>query len=123
MDLREALVTIALIVVGTLLGIAAAGSAVQKLRRDARVVETMHSVGVADRQIPILAALELLGALGLLVGIWWTPIGIAAAAGLSLYVLGAVLAHLRAKAPAKEALPALVLLLVAVATLVLEVRR
>ena len=115
--------TIALVVLATLLGIAAAGSAIQKLRRDPRVVESMHSVGVTDSQIPRLAILELLGAAGLLVGIWVPLIGLAAAIGLVLYFLGAVIAHVRAKAPAKESFPALVLLVLATATLVLEVLR
>ena len=113
---------IALIVLASLLGIAAAGSGIQKLRRDARIVESMHSVGVTDRQIPILAILELLGALGLLVGIWIAPIGLAAAIGLSLYFLGAVISHIRVGAP-KEAIPALVLMLIAIATAVLEFSR
>ena len=38
------------------------------------------------------------GALGLLVGIWVPIIGIAAAACLALYFLGAVIAHVRSKA-------------------------
>ena len=115
--------TIALIVLASLLGIASLGSAVQKLRRDPRVVETMHGVGVTDRQMPILAVLEILGAVGLLVGIWIVPIGIAAAACLALYFIGAVVAHIRAKVPAKDALPAAVLVLLALATLALELSR
>ncbi len=113
---------IALIILATLLGVAAAGSGIQKLRRDARIVESMHSVGVTDRQIPVLAILELLGALGLLVGIWIAPIGIAAAIGLSLYFLGAVISHFRAGAP-KESIPALVLMIIAIATALLEISR
>ena len=114
---------IALVVLATLLGIAAAGSAVQKLRRDHRVVETLRSVGVQDRQIPVLALLELLGALGLLVGIWVAPIGVAAAIGLALYFAGAVISHLRVKARASETAPALVLLILAIATAILELSR
>jgi uncharacterized membrane protein YphA (DoxX/SURF4 family) len=115
--------TIALIILAALLGVAAAGSAVQKLRRDARVVATMHSVGVSDRQIPILALLEILGALGLLVGIWLPLVGAAAAIGLLLYFLGAIIAHVRAKAPVKEAIPAAVLMVLALVTTLLELAR
>ncbi len=115
--------SIVLAIIAALLGVAAAGSGVQKLRRDPRVVESMHSVGVTDRQIPLLAALELLGALGLLVGIWVPVIGIAAAIGLMVYFLGAVVSHLRAKAPVKEAAPALFLFVLACITVVLEVLR
>ena len=111
---------IALIVLATLMGLAATGSAVQKLRRDPKVLESMHSVGVRDSQVPILAGLELLGAAGLIVGIWFAPIGLAAAVGLALYFLGAVVAHVRVKASAKESAPAILLMLIAIATAVLE---
>ena len=115
--------TVVLIIFATLLGIAAVGSAMGKLTRQARVMESMHSVGVKDNQIPILAVLELLGAAGLLVGIWFTPIGVLAALGLTLYFLGAVIAHLRAKAPFAEAVPALALAIIALITTILELTR
>ena len=114
---------IALIVLATLLGIAAAGSAVQKLRRDATVVASMHAVGVRDPQIPILAILELLGVVGLIVGIWIPFVGMAAAIGLALYFLGAVIAHIRVKSSPKEAAPAFIIMLIAIATAALEVMR
>ena len=44
-----------------------------------------------------LALLDLAGAGGLLIGIGWRPLGIAAATGLLLYFLGALGFHLRAK--------------------------
>lgn len=115
--------TVALIVVAALLGLAAAGSAIQKLRRDATVVASMHAVGVTDRQIPLLAILELLGALGLLVGIWWPQVGIAAALGLTAYFLGAVLAHIRSTSGVGHAIPAMVIMILAIATTILEVSR
>jgi VIT1/CCC1 family predicted Fe2+/Mn2+ transporter len=83
----------------------------------------MHSVGVTDAQMRGLAALELLGALGLLVGIWVPFIGIAAAAGLTLYFLGAVVAHLRAKQPFSNAAAPLGLAVLALIVTVLEVAR
>ncbi|MFM8240616.1 MAG: DoxX family protein [Actinomycetota bacterium] len=114
---------IALIVLAALLGVAAAGSGIQKLRRDATVVSAMHAVGVRDPQIPILAILELLGAAGLIVGIWVPFLGMAAAIGLALYFLGAVIAHIRAKSSAKETAPAFIIMLIAIATAILEVMR
>jgi uncharacterized membrane protein YphA (DoxX/SURF4 family) len=89
--------TIALIVTASLLGLIATASGIQKLRKDPKVLEVMHSVGVKDSQLPILAGLEITGALGLLIGIWIPPLGIAASIGLALYFLGAVVAHVRAK--------------------------
>jgi uncharacterized membrane protein YphA (DoxX/SURF4 family) len=114
---------LALIVLATLLGIAALGSGVQKLRRDPAIMASMKSVGVDASRVPALAILEILGAAGLVVGIWIAPVGIAAAVGLTLYFLGAIIAHLRMKAPAKEGLPAAVLFLLALATALLEITR
>lgn len=115
--------TLALIVLGSLLGLAAIGSAAQKLRRAPSVVAAMHAVGVSDKQIPLLALLEILGAAGLLVGIWIVPIGVVAAVGLSVYFLGAVVAQLRVRSPMKDTVPAVALLLLALATTVLELAR
>jgi hypothetical protein len=71
-------------------------SAIAKLKRDPHVVEVIHeTVGVPLRYLPALAACEVLGALGLIGGIWWPPIGITAGMGLVLYFVGAVVAHIR----------------------------
>lgn len=113
----------ALIAIASLLGIAAGGSAVGKLRRDPRILESLHGVGVTDQQIPLLAVLELLGVVGLVVGIWVPLVGIAAAIGLTLYFLGAVVAHVRHKEPAKAIAPAALLAVLALITAVLEVAR
>jgi uncharacterized membrane protein YphA (DoxX/SURF4 family) len=115
--------SVALIVLATLLGLAAAGSAFGKLKRVPAVVESMHAVGVSDGQMRILAALELLGAAGLLVGIWVPFIGIAAAACLALYFLGAVIAHIRSAEPAKTAAAPALLMVLAIATTALELAR
>lgn len=115
--------TIALVVLATLLGLAAAISASGKLRRMSQVVETMHKVGVTDAQMPLLAVAELLGAIGLLVGVWVPVIGQLAAAGLTIYFVGAVVAHFRAKETVKEAAPALFLAVLAIAVLVLQLQR
>lgn len=114
---------IALVVVAALLGIAAVGSAFGKLSRNERVVESMHSVGVSDQQMKGLAGLEILGALGLIVGIWLPALGTLAAACLTLYFIGAVIAHVRAKQGAAEFVAPLVLAVLALITTVLELKR
>jgi uncharacterized membrane protein YphA (DoxX/SURF4 family) len=70
-------------------------SAASKLRRPTRVVEFYTGLGVPLRMLPFLAACELAGAVGLVVGLWYPPLGIAAAIGLTLYFIGAIGAHLR----------------------------
>ena len=114
---------LALIILATLLGIAATGSGLAKITKQASVLETLSHVGVKSEHIPLLGGLELAGALGLFMGIWITPLGIAAAIGLLLYFLGAVLAHVRKHDGAGEIGPAFVLFIVAAVTVVLEFNR
>lgn len=115
--------TLALIVVASLLGLAALGSAIAKVTKKADVMASMAHVGVPTGRIPLLASLELLGALGLAVGIWFRPVGLAAAIGLLLYFAGAVGAHTKVKDSVQEYGPAFVLFLVACVTVYLEYKR
>ncbi|MFV0318670.1 MAG: DoxX family protein [Microthrixaceae bacterium] len=87
---------IAAVIVSVLLAFIAASSAAMKLQRHPQVVAAINgTVGVPMERLPVLAMLELAGALGLIIGLWVTPIGVAAATGLFLYFLGAVIAHVR----------------------------
>jgi hypothetical protein len=62
------------------------------------VLANSAKVHVPRSWLPMLGALKLAGAAGLLVGLVGPPaIGIAAATGLVLYFIGAVIAHLRAR--------------------------
>ncbi len=96
-------------------------SGVGKLRHDPRQVHTIHEVvGVPMRWFPWLAACEFAGAAGLLVGIVWWPLGIAAAVGVIAYFVGAIVAHVRVRDFKGLTGPAL-LLLFAVAVLVTRI--
>lgn len=71
-------------------------SGVGKIRRDPPQVRVIHeTVGVPLKYFALLAACEFAGALGLVVGIWWPLIGMAAGIGLVLYFVGAIVSHLR----------------------------
>lgn len=71
-------------------------SGVGKIRRDPLQVRVVHeTVGVPLKYFALLAACEFAGALGLVVGIWWPLIGMAAGIGLVLYFVGAIVSHLR----------------------------
>jgi DoxX-like family len=79
-----------------LTAVAVAFSGVMKIRRDPKVVKVIHEiVGVPMEYLPLLAACEFAGALGLVAGIWWPSLGLAAGAGLVIYFIGAVVSHLR----------------------------
>ncbi|WP_371570958.1 DoxX family protein [Streptomyces canus] len=67
-----------------------------------------------------LGLVKIAGALGLLAGIAYRPLGIAAATGVVLYFLGAVMTHVRGGDKKGSATPAVIMLL-AVAPLVLGV--
>ena len=61
------------------------------------VLANSAKVHVPRSWLPMLGALKLAGATGLLVGVVGLPvIGIAAATGLVVYFIGAVIAHIRA---------------------------
>jgi hypothetical protein len=71
-------------------------SSAGKLRRTPRVMKTIvEGAKVPVQWLPWLAACEIAGAVGILIGIAWAPLGIAAALGLVLYFVGAIVAHVR----------------------------
>ena len=71
-------------------------SAIGKIRRDPKIVKVVHeTVGVPLRYFGVLAGLEIAGAVGLVAGIGWPALGIAAAIGLVLYFAGALASHVR----------------------------
>jgi hypothetical protein len=79
---------------------------------------TMAKVGVPEGRVWLLAAAEIAGAVGLVVGLFWWPIGVAAGIGVTIYFAGAVGSHLRAGD--KDFVPALALVVVAAAALALR---
>ena len=87
---------IAYLVITILFAAMVAFSGLGKIRRDTHQVRVIHeTVGVPLQYFPLLAACEFAGALGLVVGIWWPLLGVAAAIGLILYFVGAIISHLR----------------------------
>ncbi|GAB2974849.1 hypothetical protein GCM10017788_42650 [Amycolatopsis acidiphila] len=107
------------VVVAAVLAVALVGSAFGKLTRSRQVVDSLTGVGVPLKLFPALAACEIAGAAGLVVGIWWPPLGIAGAIGVVLYFVLAVGQHLRKK-DFKGMPPAGTLLVLAVVALVLR---
>jgi hypothetical protein len=85
-------------VVVTVIAIAMnAGMAVADFSRARFVLANSAEVNVPPSWLPLLASLKLAGAAGLLLGLLGVPvIGVAAAAGLVLFFIGALAAHVRA---------------------------
>jgi hypothetical protein len=94
-------------------------AATNDFRRVAWVVSSMKRLGISERWLATLGILKTLGAVGLLIGIRIQVIGLAAAAGLVLFFLAAILTALRARWYAHLPYPA-VWLGLAVAALVLR---
>ena len=61
------------------------------------LITNIKRLQVEERWLPTLGALKLLGGLGLLAGIAVPQIGVAAAAGLVLYFVGAMVTVVRAR--------------------------
>ena len=111
---------IALIIFTIALAMAATMSAAMKITKNEMVLEGIHrTVGVPLPYFPVLASLELAGAAGIVIGLWVRPLGIAAAAGLVLYFIGAIIGHVRVNDTKGMANPAIPLLL-SIAVLVLQ---
>ncbi len=77
-------------------------------------------LGVKPVQWRLIGSLELAGVAGVLAGLAWSPIGVAAAIGLALLILGAIVIHLRASDSAADTAPAVIGLGLAVATAILQ---
>lgn len=82
-------------------------SAGMKFTHNEKAIAMIHvRLGVPRGWFPFLGACEAVGAAGLLVGTGVAWIGVVTAAGLTLYFIGAVLAHLRVDDTAGLSAPA-----------------
>jgi hypothetical protein len=83
--------------VAVLLALAIGASAALTFTRNEAITASMGKLGVPDSWLPRLATLKAAGAVGLLAGLAVPLIGSAAAVGVVLYFIGAVITHVRAK--------------------------
>jgi hypothetical protein len=84
-------------VVTILTAIANAFSATLDFVRYQKILIAMAKAGVPESWLTTLGILKAAGAIGLLVGIGAPPIGIAAAVGLILFFVAAIITHLRVR--------------------------
>ena len=73
--------------------------------------------GIAWPRYRLIGAAELAAAAGILAGLWWHPLGVAAAAGMILLLTGALITHRHAADNAKDMAPALLALVITIAYL------
>lgn len=90
-------------------------SGITKLQHHPDAVRIIHEmIGVPLALFPVLAACEFAGAAGLLAGIRWARLGIAAAVGLVIYFVGAMISHMLVSDVAGLGSPAFMLVIAAV---------
>jgi hypothetical protein len=111
--------TVANAIVSVLLAALLAFAAARKLSHRKPVVQTYVRVGVPEDKLDYLAMILLAGATGLALGLFWAPIGVAAAIGVICYFVVAVAFHIRAHDEKNLPTP-LAIALIAVAALVLR---
>ncbi len=93
-----------------LLGVAFLFAGYAKVRHAEPVTTTLDDLGVGRGLQKVIGALEILGGLGVVVGLWLEPLSILAAIGLVLMMVGAILWHVKAKDSLKNTAGALLLL-------------
>ena len=88
-----------------------------KLLGHPKMQKSAAHFGIPWHHYRLIGAAELAAAAGVLAGRWWHPLGIAAAAGMVVLLIGALTTHRRALDSAKEMAPALLTLAITIAYL------
>jgi uncharacterized membrane protein YphA (DoxX/SURF4 family) len=88
-----------------------------KLLGHPKMRQSAAHFGIPWPRYKLIGIAELAAAAGILIGLWWHPIGLAAAAAMALLLLGAVITHRKAEDDAKEMAPALLALAITLAYL------
>jgi uncharacterized membrane protein YphA (DoxX/SURF4 family) len=92
-----------------------------KLLAHPKMRKSAARFGIAWPAYRLIGAAEAAAAAGVLVGLWWHPLGVAAAAGMILLLAGALLTHRRSGDAATAAIPALLALAITIAYLAVAV--
>ncbi len=112
--------SIVVIVLQVLLGVAFLLTAVRKLLNTRDSLERRDTLKMPPWFWMLTGVLEALGALGLLIGIFWHPLAVAAALGLAVVMAGATYTNLLRRQPASNAIATVVLLALSVTVAVAD---
>jgi uncharacterized membrane protein YphA (DoxX/SURF4 family) len=105
------------VTISLLLAAACLLPAAVKLTSQPRMRKSAAHFGIPWPRYRLIGAAELAAAAGTMIGLWWHPLGLAAAAGMALLLLGAIITHRKAADSAQEMAPALLALLLTLAYL------
>jgi hypothetical protein len=111
--------TASIIVTALLAALFAFASAIKLLGAKQSLAVRDH-LGITPQLWRTIGALEAAGVIGVLIGLAWPPLGVAAAVGLALLSVGAIVNHLRAHDRLVDAVPAAIGLGLAVTSAVLQ---
>jgi uncharacterized membrane protein YphA (DoxX/SURF4 family) len=105
------------VTVSLLLAAACLLPAAGKLTGQPRMRQSAAHFGIPWPRYRLIGVAELAAAAGILIGLWWHPLGVAAAAGMTLLLSGALITHRRAADSGKEMAAALIGLAITIAYL------
>jgi hypothetical protein len=111
---------IATVIVTIVLAVLFTFSSSIKLLGVPQSLEIRDHLSVTPTLWRVIGVLELAGVVGVLVGLAWAPIGVAAAIGLALLSVGAVAFHVRASDGWAKTAPAVIAIVLAVATAAMQ---
>jgi uncharacterized membrane protein YphA (DoxX/SURF4 family) len=105
------------VTISLLLAAACLLPAAGKLTGNLKMRQSAAHFGIPWSRYRLIGVAELAAAAGILIGLWWHPLGVAAAAGMTMLLAGAIITHRKAADSAKEMAPALAALVLTLAYL------
>jgi uncharacterized membrane protein YphA (DoxX/SURF4 family) len=107
------------VTISLLLAVACLLPAAAKLAGQPRMRKSAAHFGIPWPRYRLIGAAELAAAAGIVTGLWWHPLGVAAAAGMAVLLVGAIITHRKAADSVKDTAPALAALVLTLAYLAL----
>lgn len=86
---------IAAVILSVLLALASLAAGAPKAQFKGDAAEGLVAKGLSAGLVRFIGLAEVAAAVGLVAGIWWQPLGIAAAAGMAVLFLGAIGYHVK----------------------------
>jgi hypothetical protein len=114
MFIAAAILSVLLALVFARVGLSKVSTAADKMEAE------LGRLGLSTGLIRLIGTLEISGAAGLVIGLWIGPLGITAAIGLTLLMIGAVIYHIKARDTAKNTMAPLILLVLSATVVVLR---
>jgi uncharacterized membrane protein YphA (DoxX/SURF4 family) len=107
------------VTISLLLAAACLLPAAGKLTGQPKMRQSAEHFGIPWPRYRLIGVAELAAVASILAGLWWHPLCVAAAAGMALLLVGALITHRRAADGGKEIAPALIALAITIAYLVI----